>query len=337
MSDEELYSIGDAARRSGLSVSAVRFYGDRGIVEPTGVNAAGHRMYDIDAVARLELVRTLRELGADLDEIRRLLDGGTTLRELLATHLRVVERQERTLRARRAVLRTLIRQGDATARAGLMHKLVSMTDEEREEVVDAFWSDVGEGLEVPEGFVQRLSAVRPVLPADPSAAQLEAWIELADLVRDPVFRGAVRTWLEETYSAPEARVVATEPFQEFIHAAGAPLMEELLAAHRAGESPRSPWAQRAVTRFMEAAAELSGRPLTADVRDRMADGYRRVPEILRQIAEEDAVSESPVYDDAHGRYLSLVSLINGTAAAEEDAGSLPYGWIADAMRAPVPR
>ncbi|MGR3939349.1 MerR family transcriptional regulator [Streptomyces sp. BRA346] len=119
MNDHELYPIGDSARRSGLSVSAVRFYADTGIIEPTGLNEAGHRMYDIDAIARLELVRTLRELDTDLGEIRRLLEGGTTPSDLLTTHLEIVERQERTLRARRAVLRTLIKQGDTTAQADL--------------------------------------------------------------------------------------------------------------------------------------------------------------------------------------------------------------------------
>lgn len=335
MSDHELYPIGDAARRSGLSVSAVRFYSDTGLVAHTGVNGTGHRMYDIDAIARLELVRTLRELGTDLREIRRLLDGGTTLHELLTTHLEVVERQERTLRARRAVLRILIRQGDTTERAGLMHKLVSMTDEEREEVVDAFWNDVGEGLDVPDGFVDRLRAMRPVLPEDPTAAQLEAWIELADLVRDPVFRDRVRAYLKDAYAAPEARPLATEPFQEFIHDTGAPLIEELLAAHRAGESPRSARVQEAVIRFMEAATALSGTPLTPEVRDRMADGYRQVPDLLRRIAEEEAASDAPVYDDTHGRYVSLVSRINGTEAAA-DHDPIPYAWIADAMSATDP-
>ncbi|MGW3347259.1 MerR family transcriptional regulator [Nonomuraea rubra] len=332
MDDHDLYPIGDAARRSGLSVSAVRFYADTGLIPPTGLNEAGHRMYDIQAIARLELVRTLRELDTDLDEIRRLLDGGTTLHDLLTTHLEIVERQERTLRARRAVLRTLIKQGGTTAQADLMHKLVSMTDEERERTIDDFWNDVGQDLDVPEGFVDRLRAMRPVLPADPTAAQLEAWIELADLVSDPAFRDAVRTYLRDTYSPPEARLLATEPFQEFMHVSGASLMEELLAAHRAGQSPRSPGVQQAVIRFMEAAAGLSGTPLTPELRDRMAGGYRQVPGLLRQIADEDAASERPVYDSTHGRYLSLVALINGTPA-EADHDPIPYAWIADAMRA----
>lgn len=328
----DLYPIGDAARRSGLSVSAVRFYADAGIVEPTDLNRAGHRMYDIDTVAQLELVRTLREVDTDLGEIRRLLDGERTLHELLTTHLEVIERQERTLRARRAVLRTLLREGATTARADLMHKLVSMTDEEREQIVDEFWNDVGQGLDVPEGFVDRLRAMRPVLPADPAAAQLEAWIELADLVLDPVFREAVRTYLQDAYSTPETRTMASQPFQHFIYESGQPLMEELLAAHRTGESPRSARSQLAVTRFMEAATALSDTPLTPEVRNRMADGFRQIREIDRQIAEEKAASEDPVYDDPHDHYLSLVALINGTEA-EENHDALPYVWIADAMQA----
>ncbi len=197
-------------------------------------------MYGVDAIARLELVRTLRELDTDLAEIRRLIEGGTTPHALLTTHLEIVEHQERTLRAGLAVLRTLVEQGGETVRADLMHKLVSMTDEEREQAVDDFWNEVGEGLDVPEGFVGRLREMRTVLPADPTAAQLEAWIELAGLVSGPAFRDAVRAYLREAYSAPEARTLATEPFQDFVHVSGVPLVEDLLAAHRAGESPAPP-------------------------------------------------------------------------------------------------
>lgn len=335
MDNAELYPIGDAARRSGLSVSAVRYYADAGIIAPVATNRAGHRMYDIDAIARLELVRTLREVDTDLAEIRRLLAGERTLHELLTTHLEVVERRERTLRARQAVLRTLIKQGATTAQADLMHKLVSMTDEEREQTIDDFWNEVGQGLDVPESFVDRLRTVRPLLPADPSAAQLEAWIELADLVRDPAFRDAVRTYLRETYAAPEVRAMTAGPVQDFIHESGAPLIEELLASYRAGESPRSDRAQRAVIRLMEMANALSGTPLTPGVRDRMADGFRQIPEIERLLAEEEAASGERSYDRTHGRYLSLVALINGTGA-EEDHEQLPYVWIADAMQALPP-
>ncbi|MEU7858481.1 hypothetical protein [Nonomuraea sp. NPDC049141] len=106
-----------------------------------------------------------------------------------------------------------------------MHKLVWMTDEEREQTIDDFWNDVGEDLDVPESVVDRLRTMRPVLPADPTAAQLEAWIDLADLVSNPVFRDAVRTYLQDIWSTPETRVLVTEPFQDFMHASGARLVE----------------------------------------------------------------------------------------------------------------
>ena len=67
-----LYSIGDLARRTGLAVRTIRFYSDRGIVAPAGRSPAGHRLYDAGAVARLDLVRTLRELDVDLPTIRKV-------------------------------------------------------------------------------------------------------------------------------------------------------------------------------------------------------------------------------------------------------------------------
>ena len=70
MNGDTLYSIGELARRTGLTVKAIRFYSDRGIVPPTDRSPAGYRRYGIDAVARLDLVRTLRDLGLDLPTIR---------------------------------------------------------------------------------------------------------------------------------------------------------------------------------------------------------------------------------------------------------------------------
>ncbi|GAA0238150.1 hypothetical protein GCM10009539_24280 [Cryptosporangium japonicum] len=67
-----LYSIGELARRTGLSVRTIRFYADAGVVPATTRSGAGYRQYDADAVARLELVRTLRDLGLALTPRRFL-------------------------------------------------------------------------------------------------------------------------------------------------------------------------------------------------------------------------------------------------------------------------
>ncbi|RCV52862.1 helix-turn-helix domain-containing protein [Marinitenerispora sediminis] len=333
MHDNELYPIGDAARRSGLSVSAVRFYADAGVIAPPVLTEGGHRLFDIRAIAQLELVRTLRDLGAGLDDIRRLLGGETTLHDLVVAHLELVERQERDLRARRAVLRALARQGGTVAQAALMHRLVSMSDDERERLIDEFWNEVSDGLDVNPDFVGRLREERPRLPEDPSAAQLDAWIELAHLVRHAEFRGAVRCYLQETYSAPPGRLMSATPVQDFIHGPGTRIMEEIMAAYRSGLPADAPRAQELAVRLADAAAGINGRQGTPGFRERMAAYFLAVEEVLREEPSEKSDAESR-FGLTHGRYLSLVAAINGTPpAAEQEA--LPLAWMSAALRASV--
>src|SRR3954447_6737461 len=86
-SEDTLYSIGEVANRTGLSVSAIRYYADEGLVHPTDATDGGHRLYDVDAIARLEFVRTLRDLETGLEQVRRVLAGTTSLQDTLAEHL----------------------------------------------------------------------------------------------------------------------------------------------------------------------------------------------------------------------------------------------------------
>lgn len=51
MEENRSYSIGDLARRSGLSVRTIRFYSDVGVVPVTARSASGYRLYDVEAVA----------------------------------------------------------------------------------------------------------------------------------------------------------------------------------------------------------------------------------------------------------------------------------------------
>ncbi|WP_141713158.1 MerR family transcriptional regulator, partial [Streptomyces sparsogenes] len=74
MDGDTLYTIGALARRTGLTVRTIRFYSDTGIVPSTDRSPAGYRLYDLRAIARLDLVRTLRDLGLDLAVIRQVLD-----------------------------------------------------------------------------------------------------------------------------------------------------------------------------------------------------------------------------------------------------------------------
>ena len=138
MDGDTLYSIGDLARRTGLTVKAIRFYSDCGIVPPTDRSPVGYRRYDIEAVARLDLVRTLRDLGLDLATIRKVVDREVTLPEVAAAHAEALAVQISTLSLRRAVLTAVAKRGSTPEEMDLMHKLAKLSEDERRRLIGEF-------------------------------------------------------------------------------------------------------------------------------------------------------------------------------------------------------
>ncbi len=62
-------TIGQIAERTGLAVSAIRFYEDQGLVHPDR-NAGGQRRYERADIRRLSFVMIAQRLGFTLSEIR---------------------------------------------------------------------------------------------------------------------------------------------------------------------------------------------------------------------------------------------------------------------------
>ncbi|MFF1609428.1 MerR family transcriptional regulator [Amycolatopsis sp. NPDC058278] len=180
------YSIGDLARRTGLTIKAVRYYSDHGLVPPSGRNTAGHRRYDDAALARLDLVRTLRDLGLGLAVIRRIVDGETTVADVAARHAKALEAEIRVLRLRQAVWTAVAARGSTTEETRIVHELARLS--EMECVSDFLAEALGDRPEL-AGIARTLT---PELPGNPSPGQLDAWIELAGLARDADFRAAIR-------------------------------------------------------------------------------------------------------------------------------------------------
>ncbi len=65
-------SIGQLARRTGLSVSAIRFYEEKGLVHPAR-NAGGQRRFQRADIRRLSFIMIAQKLGFSLAEIRAQL------------------------------------------------------------------------------------------------------------------------------------------------------------------------------------------------------------------------------------------------------------------------
>ena len=67
--------IGEVARRAGVRPSAVRYYEERGLIEPARRTSGRRRVYGVEAVERLALISFAKTMGFSLEEIRALLFG----------------------------------------------------------------------------------------------------------------------------------------------------------------------------------------------------------------------------------------------------------------------
>ena len=73
MDNEEL-KVGTLARRTGITVRTLHHYDEIGLLRPSRRSPAGHRLYGLAEVQRLQRIASLRQLGLPLDEIRRCLE-----------------------------------------------------------------------------------------------------------------------------------------------------------------------------------------------------------------------------------------------------------------------
>lgn len=292
-------TIGQLAARSGLSVRTLRFYADAGVLPEAARSESGYRLFESDTVARARLVCTLRELGVGLNDVKRVLGAEASLAEVAAAHARALDAQIRVLRLQRAVLGAFARSIDPEE-LERMTDLASLTVEERrrilEDYLDAVFGDHASPV------ADRLRIGAPELPDDPSADQVAAWVELAELLRDPNYVEVSRRMAER------ARAESSEP--DGAHFAVEALGEHAGAALRAGVDPSSLEALAVIERI-EAMTPGGG-------------GDRS------QVAERIAAFT----DRRVIRYWTLVGIVNGWphSPMTEDAADA-WEWYANALHA----
>ncbi|MGW0521338.1 hypothetical protein [Crossiella sp. NPDC003009] len=199
---------------------------------PSARNPAGHRRFAPAALARLDLIRTLRALD-------------------------------------------------------LLHRLATGTEAERlrlvEDFLDAVFTRRG-------GISQSLT---PELPPQPTAAQLEAWLELATLTQDPDFRALLRK-LAEQHELPATGLPRPD--------LAATVRDRVSPALAEGLDPASP----------------SARPVAEAILAQHPD----LPDLLARL--------SAAADPRRDRYLRLLATVNGWPEPEPLAPALD--WAIRALR-----
>lgn len=195
MDKEKLLTITELARRSGIPSRTIRFWSDEGLIPVAKRSPARYRLYDQDAIAHLDLVHTLRELGLSIAGITAILRKQQSIAQVADTHVLALDARIRDLRLQRAVLRVLIRRSSNPEETRLMQKLAQTSAAERQRLIDDFVSRAFAGIapDAPGAHIGRaMRAIPPQLPDEPSDDQVEAWIELAAMLADDAFAARVR-------------------------------------------------------------------------------------------------------------------------------------------------
>lgn len=80
------YTVQKLALLAGVSARTLRYYDEIGILKPARINSSGYRIYGQAQVDRLQQILFYRELGVDLESVKKIVtapsfDGAKALRE----------------------------------------------------------------------------------------------------------------------------------------------------------------------------------------------------------------------------------------------------------------
>jgi DNA-binding transcriptional MerR regulator len=120
--ETELLTVAEVGRRTGLTRKALRLYEEMGLVEPAGRTDAGYRLYDDEALRRIELVNRAKVLGLSLAEAEEFIhvaegccgENHPQLAKLVQGKLAETERRIEELRTLGETLRGVLDRLDAT-------------------------------------------------------------------------------------------------------------------------------------------------------------------------------------------------------------------------------
>lgn len=73
---KKLVSIGQAAKRAGVSTQSLQYYLMIGLLEATQVTSTGRRLFDQKAIDQIRLIKKLNASGYPLRAIRELFMEG---------------------------------------------------------------------------------------------------------------------------------------------------------------------------------------------------------------------------------------------------------------------
>lgn len=304
--NDNLYTIGELARISGVTVRRIRFYSDEGLLPPLTRTSGNYRVYSDDDVARLQLIRALRDAGVGLDAIRKLLERRLSVREVLRLRLDSLEAEVAAKQRIANCLRATL-QSDEPTEADL-RRLWNMTQLSRAQLrdtVERYFDSVASGSAIDADWKQRMIDMNtPELPAHPTPRQIDAWNEITAMLTDQTFIAQVRADTGDMWRSdfdPTAYAAASDA-----------TLAKVREAMTNGEQPSSPIGLAIAREWLRASALAMKREPDNAFLDWHLKQYRK-------------------YHTRSIRYQKLLAILRGDES--NNAPGSEWLWINEAMTA----
>ena len=127
----EVFRVGELAKRTGVSVRTLHHYDAIGLLAPSYRSESRYRLYDREDVVRLQEIKSLRQLGFSLEEIRDLLEARRlTPLGVVEMHLQHVREQmelQRQLLGRLESIAEQLRAAETPTADEMMRTIEAMT------------------------------------------------------------------------------------------------------------------------------------------------------------------------------------------------------------------
>ncbi len=128
---DKLYTAGEIAKLTGVSLRTIRFYDAKGLLKPVSHSEAGYRYYDRDSVDRLQRILVLKYLGFSLQQIEEMTKAEDTIEPQLSRQKALLLQRKKQLEEIIATLETMEKSSGEERWNYLLQLLNMLTDEEK--------------------------------------------------------------------------------------------------------------------------------------------------------------------------------------------------------------
>ncbi|WP_068773385.1 MerR family transcriptional regulator [Paenibacillus sp. FJAT-26967] len=133
-----MYTIGELARRAGITVRTLHHYDGIGLLKPSSATEGGHRLYSDEDIIKLEQISILKRMGLSLKAIREMLTHyGPDWQTCLKDQLEMVKQEKEKLHELESMLHATLHsvQIEGTLNWSTMFEMIRLSQRDPAEKI----------------------------------------------------------------------------------------------------------------------------------------------------------------------------------------------------------